>query len=203
MHTFIRNTTICALTVAVMPLAHATDLGTASRPNQADTVKPWMVRFGYNGLTATTGRDLTNQDGFELGLGRSLGQVGLLGVGSESWAELIVSVNRGNNSGVSDRFGAFFIERKGFDVTNSDRGFYAGYGLGLAIARVEGNYGTPLAGTTVGPFRADQTQLTLQGRILAGYKFNPITSAELALNFGPKIDGVSTDSVSLTVGIRF
>jgi hypothetical protein len=218
-----RNIAVVTLTVALSAVAVAGDHASKATLNyQSPSATPWLIRVGYNGLTATTGRDLTAQNGIELAFGRSLGQVGLLGMNSEAFVELFAAINRGNSSGTGDRIGAAFIERKMLQVGHGGRGFYAGYGAGLQIVRVKGRYGPPAAGNgggsnpgssyqihtpvrfnSTGRFGADTTGASVHGRVLFGYQFNPTSLAEIALNFGPKVDGVSTDSVSLSFGIRF
>jgi hypothetical protein len=215
-----RALAVSALALVLGAVAGATEVTPTAV--QAAAEKPWLVRFGFNSLSATTGRDLTSQNGIEFGIGRQLNLPGLFRSNAQSYVEFTGRINRGNSSGTGDVFGVQFVERVLLDAAGGmDRGFYAGYGAGVQLVRVKGRFGSPAGGggngggsggnAVTNPVRfnangsrmADETRFTIGGRVLAGYKFNPLTSAELALNFGPKVDGVSTDSVSLTVGFRF
>jgi hypothetical protein len=219
-----RALAVSALALVLGAVAGATEVTPTAV--QAAVEKPWLVRFGFNSLSATTGRDLTSQNGIEFGIGRQLNVGGLFKSNAQSFVEFTGRINRGNSSGTGDVFGIQFVERVLLDAAGgTDRGFYAGYGAGVQLVRVKGRFGSPVANPGGGggngggsggnaaanPIRfnangsrmADETRFSIGGRVLAGFKFNPLTSAEFAHNFGPKVDGVSTDSVSLTVGFRF
>lgn len=168
---------------------------------------PYTLSVGWNYLTDKDSRDQTKANGYTATLGYILPGLFKDMPNLEPSVELSYARNEGDGNKV-DVAGLSFVVRTPFSVGEKG-GFvpYAGLGIGIARGHISGDQIVILdngsSGTVQATNHVSETKTIATGKILVGAKFSNNMFAEAAYNIAGKIEGFKSDSISVSVGIRF